>query len=124
MAATCTITEERFGSMKKVKWVWQVDSGGSQIAAASRQTTYTYNGAVQRLVTIPNGSSAPTASYSVAILDQDSTDTLIGGGASRHSANTEQVLGVSLGVVANDRLTLSIASAGASGAGTVIVYIR
>lgn len=124
MAATCTIAEETHGSMKKIKFTWQVDSAGSQVSAASRQTTNTYNGAVQRLVTIPNGSSAPTANYDVTMLDQDSTDILIAGGASRHSANTEQVLAASLGVIANDKITLSVASAGASGAGVAIIYIR
>jgi len=124
MAGTCTITEETYGSMKKVKWVWTTDSGASQAAAASRTTSNAYNGAVQRLVTIPDGSSAPSANYDVTILDQDSTDILIGGGANRHSANTEQVLGVSLGVIANDTMKLNCASTGASAAGTVIVYIR
>ena len=124
MAGTCTITEETYGSMKKVKWVWTVDSGSAQAAAASRTTSNTYNGAVQRLVTIPDGSSAPSASYDVTILDQDSTDILIGGGMNRAAASTEQVLAASLGVIANDTMKLNCASTGASTAGTVIVYIR
>jgi hypothetical protein len=124
---TCTLTEETFGTIKKVKWVWTVASSSAspaQAAAASRTTTHVYNGAIQRLVTIPDASSAPTASYDVTVMDQDSTDVLMGGGASRHSANTEQVLAVNLGVVAYDTLKLSIASTAASTAGTVIVYIR
>ena len=122
-SGTCVITEERVGSMKKVKWVWATSSG--QAPAASRVTTYTYNGAVQRLVTIPDGSSAPSASYDVTILDQDSTDILVGGGSNRAAASTEQVLGVSLGVIANDTMTLNVASMGSSSTGgTVIVYIR
>lgn len=124
MAGTCTITEETYGSMKKVKWVWTTDSGASQAAAASRTTSYAYNGAIQRLVTIPDASSAPSASYDVTVLDQDSTDVLMGAGASRAAASTQQVLAASLGVVANDTLKLNCASTGASTAGTVIVYIR
>ena len=124
MAGTCTVVEETYGSMKKVKWTWTTDSASAQAAAASRVTTNAYNGAVQRLVTIPDGSSAPSASHDQTVLDQDSTDILIGGGASRAAASTEQVLGASLGVIANDTMTLSVANAGASAAGVTIVYIR
>jgi hypothetical protein len=124
MAATCVITEETYGSMKKIKWTWQVDSAAAQAAAASRQTSNAYNGAIERFVTIPDGSSAPAANYDVTILDQDSTDVLVAAGASRHSANTEQVLASSVGVVANDKLTISVANGGASGAGVAILYIR
>ena len=124
MAGTCTITEETYGSMKKVKWVWATDSGALQAAAASRVTTNVYNGAIQRLVTIPDASSAPSASYDVTVLDQDSTDVLMGAGMNRAAASTEQALAATLGVVAYDTLTLSCASTGASVAGTVIVYIR
>ena len=122
-SGTCTITEETVGSMKKVKWVWTTSSG--QAAAASRVTSNTYNGAVQRLVTIPDASSAPSASYSVTVLDQDSTDILMGAGGSRAAAATEQKLAASLGVIANDTMTLNVTSMGSSStAGTVIVYIR
>lgn len=45
-------------------------------------------------------------------------------GLLRDTANTEQVLASSLGVVANDTLTLLVTAAGAANAGTVYVYIR
>jgi hypothetical protein len=122
-SGACTITEERVGSMKKVKWEWSTSSGLAP--AASRVTTHTYNGKVQRLVTIPDSGSAPSANYDVYIMDQDSVDILIAGGANRHSANTEQVLAVSLGVIANDTMTLNVGSTSSSAtAGVVIVYIR
>jgi hypothetical protein len=56
--------------------------------------------------------------------DQDSTDILMGAGANRHSANTEQVIASSLGIIANDKITINVTSAGSSNAGAVIVYIR
>ena len=124
MAGTCTVVEETYGSMKKVKWTWTTDSASAQAAAASRTTSGVYNGVTQRLITIPDGSNAPSASYSVAVLDQDSTDILIGGGGSRAAAATEQVVAASLGVIANDTMTLSCTSAGASAAGVVYLYIR
>ena len=124
MAGTCTIVEETVRPVKKVKWTWAADSAGAQAAAASRQTTEIYTGVIERLVTIPDGSSAPTANYDIEILDQDSTDVLMGAGANRHSANTEQVNAASLGIVANDKLTINLASIGLSGAGVTILYIK
>ena len=48
----------------------------------------------------------------------------MGAGASRAAAATEQVKAASLGVVANDTLTITVSNAGASNAGTAYVYIR
>jgi len=119
----CTITEETFGSVKKVKFVWTTASSSS--GGTTGTTSSAYNGAVERLVTIPGaGALAPTASYDVVVNDQDSTDTLMGGGIDRHTANTEQVNAASLGIVANDTLTLAVTNAGSSNGGTVVVYIR
>lgn len=120
MAAT--ITEETHGSIKKVTFAWTILSSSS--GGVSGTTSYAYNGEVHRLVTIPDGSSAPSANYDITVSDQDSTDILMAGGANRHSANTEQVNAASLGVVANDKLTLNVTNAGSSCAGTAIVYIR
>ena len=89
------------------------------------QTTYAYNGAIERLVTIPGaGSSAPSANYDIAMSDQDSTDVLLDGGQNRHSANTEQVGAASLGIIANDKITFNVTSAGSSNGGTAILYLR
>lgn len=49
---------------------------------------------------------------------------LMGAGADRSNASTEQVLASSLGIVANDKLTLSVTNAGDTKSGTVILYIR
>ena len=91
---------------------------------ASGQTTKVYNGAIMRLVTVPSGTAAPTADYDIVVNDQDSTDVLMGAGIDRHTSNTEQVLASSLGVVAYDKLTLSVTNAGTSKEGTVYLYIR
>ena len=56
--------------------------------------------------------------------DQDSTDVLNAKGANRHTANTEQVKAASLGVIANDTITINVTNAGSSNGGTAIVYIR
>lgn len=121
MAGTVTVTEELAGPVKKVKFVWVSSSGG----AADGSTSNTYNGSIMRLVTVPaGGGSAPTDNYDVVVNDDDTTDVLMGAGANRDTANTEQVLASSLGVVANDKLTLAVTNAGDTKGGTVYVYLR
>lgn len=114
--------EETYGSVKKITFTWTIVSSSS--GGATGATSNAYNGAIERLVTIPDGSSAPSANYDITVSDQDSTDVLMAGGANRHSANTEQVNAASLGVVANDTLTLNVTNAGSSCAGVVHLYIR
>lgn len=118
---TATFVEERYKTVKKISIDWVSDSAG----VATGTTENVYDGLVERLVTVPDGAAlAPSASYDITLSDQDSTDVLMGAGANRHSANTEQVLAASLGVVAYDTLTVNVAGAGASNAGSVYVYIR
>ena len=123
IGTSCTITEETFGSVKKVTFAWATNSSSS--GGVTKATTGAYNGALERLVTIPGaGALAPTASYDITVSDQDSTDTLMAAGANRHTANTEQVNTASLGIVANDTLTINVTNAGSSNGGTAILYIR
>lgn len=121
MAMSCTITEETQSHVKKVKFDWISAADGT----ASGTTDGVYTGEIIRLVTVPAAdTSAPTDSYDVAVNDEDGNDVLMGAGADRDTLNTEQVLGSSLGCVANDQLTLSIANAGDTKAGTAILYIK
>jgi hypothetical protein len=117
---SCTITEETQAHVKKIKFEW-VSAADGTVAGT---TTGVYSGLVERLVTIPDGTDAPDDNYNVFINDEDDTDILMGAGATRDTANTEQVLASSLGCVANDKLALAITGAGAANAGTVIVYIK
>ena len=118
---TVTVTEEVISAVKKVKFAWTSDGDGK----ATKTTSKTYTGEIIRLVTIPGaGGDAPTDNYNVVVNDEDTTDVLMGAGATRDTLNTEQVLASSLGCVANDALSLSITGAGAANTGTVIVYIR
>lgn len=121
MAMSCVITEETQSHIKKVKFVWVSAADGT----ASGTTTGVYSGEIRRLVTIPAAApAAPDDNYNVVVNDEDATDVLMAGGATRDTANTEQVLASSLGCVANDKLSLSITDAGDSNGGTVIVYIK
>ena len=116
-----TITEETFNKIKKVKFAWVSAADGT----AAGTTTNVYTGEIIRLVTIPSGGgTAPTDDYDIVINDEDTTDVLMGAGANRDTANTEQVLASSLGCVANDKLAISVSNAGNAKAGTAIIYIR
>lgn len=123
-AGTVTITEETHGSLKKITFAWTsgtVGEGGT----ASGTTTNAYTGALERLVTVPaGGDDAPDDNYDLTLTDEDSVDALVGAGANRHTSTTQQVLGSSLGVVANDKLTLNVTNAGDANKGTVYVYLR
>ena len=127
MAAVVTLTEETFGVIKKIKWEWTAHTDGKvAITTANAVTTKAYAGEIIRLVTDPDGVSAPSADYDVYVYDGDSVDALMGGGKNRHTANTEQVAGGNfpMGFVANDTLTLYVENAGSGGKGTVYLYIR
>ncbi len=116
-----TITEETFGTVKKIKFSWTSDALG----AANGTTINAYSGKIERLVTVPGiGADQPTALYGVVINDEDTTDVLMAAGANRSNAVTEQVLGTSLGIVANDKLSLAVINAGATKKGTAYLYIR
>jgi hypothetical protein len=119
MAGTVVTSEETFGTVKKVIFSWTSSTGG----LADAVTLNAYSGAIQRLITIPSTSSAPTALYDIVVND-DTADVLMGAGANRSATLTEQVLASSLGIVANDVLTLGITNAGNAGSGTVLLYIR
>lgn len=119
------LSEEVYGSVKKIGFAWLSVDGGGDAGKARKTTVNAYNGVIERLVTVPGvAPDAPTDDYDVAILDEDGTDVLMGAGANRDTANTEQVLASSLGCVANDTLTLSVSTAGNAKRGTVYLYLR
>lgn len=118
---TVSISEERFGSLQKVMFEWTSTAGG----AAGDTTVNPYNGEVIRLVTIPDGTDTPTDLYDVEVTDEDGVDVLNGSGADQSNSETQQTAAtLSLGVVANDKLTLSVTNAGNAKSGKVILYIR
>ena len=125
MALGVTVTEETHGTMKKIKWVWTANASGAVPAStASCLTSSTYSGKLQVLHTVgDSGSTAPSASWDLTIVDASSVDVTAGGGANRAAA-TEHTVAASLGAVANDTLTLAVTNAGANNAGTVYLFIR
>ena len=123
-AGTVAISEETIGQVKKIAFSWISGTVG-EAGTAAGTTLKTYNGVIERLVTIPGvAPNVPTDLYDITIDDEDKTDVLMGAGKDRSNANIEQVGRADLGVVANDKLTLKVADAGVAKKGTVYLYIR
>ena len=126
MAASITKTEKTFGVIKKITWAWTAHTDGKVATTTTNaETDEVFNGEIIRLVTVPSGSSAPSDNYTVLVYDDDDVDALISAAVgNRDTANTEQILGSSLGCVAYSKLTLYIEGAGSGGKGTVHLYVR
>lgn len=116
-----TATERRFPTVKKVTLVWVSAADGT----ASGATVGGYDGKLIGMTTIPAAAgAAPTDNYDITLADGDGHDVLLGAGANRDTANTEHVAEASLGAVSASLLTLSVAAAGDTKGGTVVLYIR
>ena len=123
-AGSCSILEETYGTVKKIKWSWTAGTGSDDSSIATPTTTNTYNGKIQALHTVGSSSAgAPSASYDITIVDQSSVDVLLGAGVNRAAA-TEHTPAASLGCVAYDTLTLTIDNTGDSKKGDVYLFIR
>jgi hypothetical protein len=123
MASSVTVTETNSKdlSVKRVKFAWTAHTDGVVTGVA---TTGYYTGKIERLVTDPDGVTAPTALYDITIVDDDGYDVLAGAGADRSATVTEQVLASSLGVVVASKLTFAASAAGSGGKGVAWVYLR
>lgn len=119
---TAVLSEKSVGSVKKIVWSW-TSGTGAEGGTVTKTTAGTYDGKIIGLTTDP-GSTAPTDNYDVVIADADGHDVLLGAGADRDTANTENVAEASLGAVAGSTLTLSIANAGDAKVGQVILWLR
>ncbi len=121
---TVTIVEETYGSVKQVTFSWI--GGTAETALTGGTTTKFYSGRLLFLITNPGMSDAPADDYDITILDKNDVDVLGGTGADRDTANTEYVLEVALGAVANSQLELTVQNSGSSGTanGVVTLLIR
>lgn len=117
--AVVTATEIKHTSIKKITFAWTSDGDGD----AEGTTTYAYDGAIIAMMTIPDGTSAPSDNYDVAVNDANGHDVLFGAGANRDEATTEYVTSA-LGAVAGSTLTVSVSNAGDTKKGTVVLWLR
>ena len=121
MASSVTLVESTGKGLQKIKATIIAHTDGVVTGVA---TAGTYNGKVERLITDPDGSSAPSADWDLTITDDDGYDVLAGAGTDRHTSNTEQVLGTSLGIVKSSTLTVAASGMGSGGKAVVYLYLR
>lgn len=119
MAGTVTTVEYKSKPVKKIKWTWTASAGG----AADGTTTNGFYGQVLAMVTIPDGTTAPTDNYDITIADGDGFDVMQGVGANRDTANTETAVPTTDSPVYG-QLTLHVTNAGSGGKGVTILYVR
>jgi hypothetical protein len=121
-AGTATKTETTPFAVKKIVWSWTSGTAGEGGTVTSA-TTASFTGKIIGLTTDP-GATAPTDNWDVTITDSAGHDVLLGAGADRDTANTENVASASLGAVAGSPLTLNITNAGDAKTGVVILWIQ
>lgn len=120
-----TITERTHTSVKKITWAWTSAADGTAGGSGGGgRTSVAFDGVLERLVTVPDGTAAPTDNYDITITDEDSVDVLVGAGANRSATATQQVTTASLSAAAGSRLTLNVTNAGNAKSGTVHLYLR
>jgi len=92
------------------------------------------SGQIQRVVTVPSATAAPTTLYDVTLTDANGIDVLAGQGANLSATVAASVCpgmplkdGTTVGIVpvlVDGILTLNVTNAGDTKAGSVIVYVR
>lgn len=122
-----TITEQTFGTVKRIKFAWICGSSSQVDVVPATSTTNAYDGKVLQVVTSPDATDAPDANYDLKLKDADGVDQFCGSAANRHTSTTEVLVHSSstpLGACMGTKLYLDVAGAGTSNQGTVYVYIR
>jgi hypothetical protein len=114
------LTEQNHRSVSKLVYAWTSDTSGD----ATATTTETYSGKLLGLVTVPDGSAAPSADYDVTVTDPDGFDVLDGEGVDRHTSNTESQFDPTALGVADGKLTFVVANGGDTKEGVVHLWIR
>lgn len=95
---------------------WTSDASGDATA------TLPLDGAIMRVVTNPDDTAAPTDNYDVTIVDGDGLDLLNSEGLDRDTLNSEQIFPTNP-PFHNGDVTVTIANAGNTKAGTVTLYV-
>ncbi len=123
MPSSVTITEEAHGrGFRKVTFDWTAHTDG---AVTKVETTGTYTGKVEVLITDPDsGGDQPTDNYNLIITDDEGYDILAGAGLLRDDTNTETVLSASLGAVFESKIGPVIDTAGSANKGLIVLLIR
>lgn len=109
---------------KTVTISWTSDASGDATSAI------TLNGYVQKIVTVPDGSAAPTANYDITLV-QNGVDQLVSLLANRATATNELVFGIAknssdvgpVPIFLIGSHTFTVANAGNAKSGVVYIYL-
>jgi len=120
------INDGQLGQMREHRFVWtsSADTGAVSGIDSDREI----NGYVVLVATIPGAdAAAPDDQYDLTILDGDGLDILGGEGANRSNTNKEQIVPKVGGAYGpryvKGKVQITVASAGNSNSGTVVLYV-
>lgn len=111
-----SVTSTRYGNLEAITISWTADGSGNYTES------FGLNGQVVKVVTNPDGSSAPSADYDVTVIDGDGVDVLNGDLGDRHTSTSESVVPDPLAYHIGD-VTFTVANAGDGGAGVAVFYV-
>ena len=118
MADSATVTRYG-GSVKVASIAWTSSAGGASVAGVVH-----IDGQIQRVTTDPAAAgSAPTDNYDITLVDANGYDLAAGQLVDRDTANTETVV-LTVPIVHYGPVTVTVAAAGDSKSGTVLIYYR
>lgn len=120
MAGTVTLSSNlaaKKGNVGKAVVAWTSDSNGD-----ADGLNISFNGNIRRVVTIPDGSDAPSVDYDIVLDDEDGTDVMAGGLADRHTSNSESVVPTHDTAVYAGLLLPVISNAGDGKSGVIKIY--
>ena len=125
MAGSISYTHEKQGNVRVVRVTWTADASDFSVPSLVLPNL---GGKLLALETNP-GATAPTASYDIAVTDQQGHDVLQGVGANRSATATEKVAVVYSGTAIHppvgqgDTLTMAITgNSVASATGVAVLY--
>ena len=109
---------------------WVSDGSGN----ATIPSLVAISGYITRVVIVPSAVAAPTTLYDLTLTDENGVDALSGLGANMSASATlstcpgtpinDGTTASVIPVIVDGILTLNVSNAGATKAGTVIVYVR
>lgn len=129
-----TLTELRHSNraapLKVVRLEWTSDASGNV-----NGTTVEIHGEIQRIVTNPDGTAVPTASYDIVLNDEDGIDVAQGLLANRSETTAEEVVPIVETTIGTNpysagRVSVSgaiepqVSNAGNAKKGTIAIYYR
>ena len=124
-----TQVHDKLGSINKLTIDWTSDDATGAVTITTDEKIC---GELIKVITNPSGTAAPDANYDIVITDAEGFNVLSGMVANllnRHTANTEEVYFATAATntvvpVVCDILTISVANAGNSKEGRILLYWR